>query len=196
MKMEVPASIRPFIIGSGGRNLKSIMEETGTQVQVPKREGNTEDSVVENGQDEALIALDIYGDVTGCSRARALIQAIVSERAAKTVRRLTAQDIPLEFWPLLNGSKGSNINELIQRVGASTMEGAPGEGATVYIPNRYVLRQMNGTQSSAHDEDDSVNEESKKKDVDIVISGERSAVERVTEGILNEAAELVRLVSD
>ena len=186
-----------------GRVLKSIQEETGTFINLPRRENGALDavpssssSIQETDLDEVMIAVSITGDASGCAMARSRIATIVAERATKTVRRISQADVPREYWPLLCGPRGATLDELIRRVGADNPEGAPGEGASVYVPPRGAMRHhvsaspMSGNEEVVED-DVAKPEEAKKREIDIVVTGERGAVERVVDAIMATSADLV-----
>ena len=69
----VPSSVRPFIVGKQGANLKNITTLTGTTINIPKFDG-TEDA------DDAEIVITITGNLDAIEEAKQEIDAIVAER--------------------------------------------------------------------------------------------------------------------
>ncbi|CCG82942.1 KH domain-containing protein C550.14 [Taphrina deformans PYCC 5710] len=97
LKLLVPSLVRPYIIGSKGRTLKTIIDKTGAKVQLPKRD---ETSKVEQEIDpEELVEITIEGDFDGANQARKEIEAIVAERTSSTSIKITS--IPSDFYGLL-----------------------------------------------------------------------------------------------
>lgn len=140
--VQIPSSIRPFIIGTkgslshsypqtgtgqclkrnspSGRNLKAITDATGTSITFPKREGEegapapaAEEPVAsDENADDPLVPVTIAGDSASVQEAKARIMAVVNERTSKISQKISA--IPREFYPLLNGVKGKKMAELVK----------------------------------------------------------------------------------
>ncbi|KXS20652.1 hypothetical protein M427DRAFT_66591 [Gonapodya prolifera JEL478] len=100
LRLPVPTSVRPFIIGAGGKNLKSITQRCLVDINVPKQARREEsDAVAPSAEDEDEdMEVTITGDVDGVEIARREILEIVSVRAAKSTARLT---IPRIYHPFI-----------------------------------------------------------------------------------------------
>ncbi|KAI9888921.1 MAG: hypothetical protein M1814_006153 [Vezdaea aestivalis] len=93
VKMEVPSSVRSFIIGQQGKMVQAISKDTGAKIQLPKSTSTS------NQEDDDDIEIQIEGDSLSIHNAKARIQAIVNERGANAKQRLKA--VPAEFYPFL-----------------------------------------------------------------------------------------------
>ncbi len=74
--MMVPATCRAHIVGKQGATLKSIIQKTGTTIQVDKYEGD-------GSNDEDEIVITINGTMDAIQEAKGFIDAIVAERVFK-----------------------------------------------------------------------------------------------------------------
>ena len=76
VKVSVPASVRPAIVGAGGKTLKDLIARTHTKISIPKRvEGQEEDP-----EEEQVVS--ITGDFLGVEQAKKEIEAIVTQRVS------------------------------------------------------------------------------------------------------------------
>lgn len=89
--------VRPYIIGSKGRNLKAIIDKTGARVQLPKRDDLSQNDA--EADPEEMVEIVIEGDVEGVNQARKDIESIVSERTSSTSLKVTS--IPSDFYGLI-----------------------------------------------------------------------------------------------
>jgi hypothetical protein len=104
IKVPIPASVRPYIIGRQGATIQDISKKSGARVQMPKQEDIPADD------EDALIDIAIEGDFLATGTARQLIEKIVDERTSNVSMRL--KDIPAEFYPFLAGPNNSQIERL------------------------------------------------------------------------------------
>ena len=107
VKMEVPASVKRFIIGAGGRTIKDISERTGARVQLPKI-SNAAPTMDED--ESATVMVEIEGDAVATRNARLEIERIVNANAADA--NLKLKDIPPEFFPFIAGPHNRRIAEM------------------------------------------------------------------------------------
>ncbi|WFD18652.1 hypothetical protein MCAP1_000858 [Malassezia caprae] len=122
----VPSSLRAHVIGAGGKNIKSITEQTGVRIHVPPRSG---DAHADEADDPLLgeqMEITIEGDEIHAHEAQALIQAIVAERTSKLSQRLA--HIEPEYYPFLAGARGARIEALMANEGRGEV--------TVKVPHR------------------------------------------------------------
>ncbi|KAF1995369.1 hypothetical protein P154DRAFT_347671 [Amniculicola lignicola CBS 123094] len=104
VKVPVPSSVRPFIIGRQGAKIQEISKRTGARIQVPRQEP---------GEDEdTMIDVVIEGNALTAEMARREIETIVNERTSTVNMRL--KDIPAEFYPFLAGPHNSRVGNLEQ----------------------------------------------------------------------------------
>lgn len=122
VKVAIPASVRPHVIGRQGATVQAITKRTGARIQVPKHE---ESSVTMEEDDGATIDVLIEGDALSAEMARREIEGIVSEKASTVNMRL--RDIPAEYYPFLAGAHNSRIKTLQQ-----------GRNVLVHIPAYHV----------------------------------------------------------
>ncbi|CEP22378.1 unnamed protein product [Cyberlindnera jadinii] len=112
---KVPASTRSAIIGSGGRNLKPIVEATATKIDIERSQ--TPSSTDQEDDDE--ITVTITGDVDGVLEAKKSILAIVEEETKTLTARITVPERVRPFVQPLESSEedlvvaGPNKNGII-----------------------------------------------------------------------------------
>ncbi|KAK7205812.1 hypothetical protein BZA70DRAFT_143250 [Myxozyma melibiosi] len=94
--IAVPNSVRPYIIGTGGRTLKGIQQRTTTKVQVQKKDDG-EYVKPEFADEEESTDVTIEGDIDGVALAKAEILAIVNERTKNLAVRL--KTISADYFP-------------------------------------------------------------------------------------------------
>lgn len=103
----VPASLRAHVIGTGGKHIKSITEQTGVRIHVPPRSNDAADDAEGDPLLGEQMEITIEGDEIHVDEAQALIQAIVAERTSKISQRLT--HIEPEFYPFLAGARAEAL---------------------------------------------------------------------------------------
>ncbi|KAI8341994.1 hypothetical protein BC941DRAFT_510074 [Chlamydoabsidia padenii] len=108
VEMAIPASVRRFIIGTKGKTLQQIEQVSSTRINIPPRK---DDELLDDENDET-VNLTIVGDVAGIKIAKAEIQKIVGEKAAKHTLKLDQFDP--RFHLFLAGPQNSTINALEQ----------------------------------------------------------------------------------
>lgn len=101
VKLSIPASVRPFIIGRQGAKIQEISRRTGARVQIPKHDVEDEDTEID---------VIIEGNALTAEMARREIMSIVNERTSTVNLRL--KDIPAEYYPFLAGPRNSHIDNL------------------------------------------------------------------------------------
>ncbi|KAI4735409.1 hypothetical protein E4T50_14070 [Aureobasidium sp. EXF-12298] len=106
VKVPVPLSVRPHIIGRGGANITALSQKTGAKIQVPRQD----DLDTFDDDDSATIDVLIEGDAVAAEMARQEIEKIVNERTSSINLRL--KDIPAEFYPFLAGAHNSRVGDL------------------------------------------------------------------------------------
>lgn len=102
VKVPVPASVRPYIIGKGGAKIQEISKISGARIQVPRQE--------EGEDDDSTIDVLIEGNALTAEMARREINKIVNERTSTVNLRL--KDIPAEYYPFLAGPHNTLVNNL------------------------------------------------------------------------------------
>ena len=108
VKIPIPLSVRPHVIGRHGAVVQGISKRTGARVQIPK----TEDSPNLETEDDDSLTIDvaIEGDAVAAEMARREIEAIVNERTSTVNLRL--RDIPAEYYPFIAGPHNRGVNAL------------------------------------------------------------------------------------
>ncbi|PLB41351.1 putative RNA binding effector protein Scp160 [Aspergillus candidus] len=113
VRVPIPASARPHIIGRQGAVVQDLQQRTGARVQVPR----AEDSAPGVDEDDSdTIDVLIEGDAVAAEMARREIEAIIKERASNMSLRL--KSIPPEFFPFIAGAHNANLKEIQDRTQA------------------------------------------------------------------------------
>ncbi|MCJ1351064.1 MAG: hypothetical protein MMC33_001046 [Icmadophila ericetorum] len=136
VRIPVPASIRPHLIGKQGSKIREIQAKSGAQVKIPKSEENTQPQ----GEDDedAMIEIVIEGDALSAEMARQEIEAIINERPSNINMKL--RDIPAEFFPFIAGPNNRHVNALEE-----------GRNLKVNVPPYYVWSGQAPPQPSPSD---------------------------------------------
>ncbi|KAK2782065.1 hypothetical protein FQN52_001219 [Onygenales sp. PD_12] len=157
VRVPIPASARPHIIGRQGAVVQGIHERTGARINVPRPEGP---SVADEDDDSVTIDVLIEGDAVAAEMARREIEAIVKERSSNINLRL--KTIPPEFFPFIAGAHNTYLNQLEERTKAQIRvprydtwsRPPPSEAATGQIkfspdPDRHI--QISGERNAAQE---------------------------------------------
>ena len=108
VKVPVPLSVRPYIIGRQGAVIQGIQKRTGARIQIPKSEEPTVPSV--DDDDSLTIDVTIEGDAVAAEMARREIEAIINDRTSTVNLRL--REVPAEYFPFIAGPHNSRISAL------------------------------------------------------------------------------------
>ncbi|KAI4109766.1 MAG: hypothetical protein LQ339_001550 [Xanthoria mediterranea] len=108
VKIPIPLSVRPHIIGKQGTVVQGITKRTGARVQVPKAEEVATPAF--DDDDSMTIDVTIEGDAVAAEMARREIEAIVNERTSTVNLRL--RDIPEEYYPFIAGPHDARIRAM------------------------------------------------------------------------------------
>ncbi|CAG8560746.1 1982_t:CDS:10, partial [Ambispora leptoticha] len=168
-QIQIPVSVRRFILGAGGETLKSISLRTGTRIQLPPRQEEHHEektSELDYDDDEEQMTITIEGDEEGIDLAKANIEAIVNEKTSKKTVKIT--DIEHHFYPLIAGAHGQRLQQLQQE-----------SGAKIRIPPYIVSFENDGHEGNNNTRDNC-----------IVVSGERDAVRKAIEMLKDRHEEL------
>ncbi|KAL3475599.1 hypothetical protein BJX99DRAFT_247385 [Aspergillus californicus] len=109
VRVPIPTSARPHIIGRQGAVVQDIQLRTGARVQVPRADGPSGD----DDEDNDTIDVLIEGDAVAAEMARREIEAIIKERASSMNLRL--RSIPPEFFPFIAGAHNANLRNIEER---------------------------------------------------------------------------------
>ncbi|MCJ1312262.1 hypothetical protein MMC25_005936 [Agyrium rufum] len=105
VKVPIPMSVRPHVIGRQGATVQGISKRTGAHIQVPKTDSTPAGL---DDDDDATIDVVIEGDAVAAEMARREIEAIVNDRTSTVNVRM--KDVPAEFFPFLAGPHNSGIS--------------------------------------------------------------------------------------
>lgn len=108
VKIPIPLSVRPHVIGRQGAVVQGISKRTGARVQISKAEDTP--SLESEDDDSLTIDVAIEGDAVAAEMARREIEAIVNERTSTVNLRL--RDIPAEYYPFIAGPHNSGVMAL------------------------------------------------------------------------------------
>ncbi|PWN90372.1 hypothetical protein FA10DRAFT_266856 [Acaromyces ingoldii] len=182
LTVMIPSSLRAFVIGAKGKNLKNITEQTGVRINIPRQEGAADAET--NGHAKAhphgetdydndeQISVTIDGDEVNAREAASMISALVAERTSRTTQRLT--HIEHIFYPFIAGAKGANSTRLETEVGQGDV--------SVRIPPRAAFLPPR--------EEEEKGEAKRERDLSIIVSGDRDLVARVVQAIDAEVDEM------
>lgn len=172
--------------------MKSITDETGVNIQIPRDQptqakgASDEPEYVGDDAEDAPITVTLFGDATAIAEAKQRIMSIVKERTSRTTTKITSIARPLYHLLYAAQQKG----ELYSAQDADVIQ--------VNIPPVWKARLGSVRGASANDaSNDNVNgvsDASKERDDSISITGDREAVERATEAINAAAEELSRTI--
>ncbi|KAL8733684.1 MAG: hypothetical protein Q9181_003481 [Wetmoreana brouardii] len=123
VKIPVPLSVRPHVIGRQGAVVQAITKRTGARIQVPKAEETTTPSLEDD--DSVTIDVEIEGDAVAAEMARREIESIVNERTSTVNMRL--RDIPEEYYPFIAGPHNMRARAL-----------EDGRQINVHVPQYYT----------------------------------------------------------
>ncbi|RDW78523.1 putative RNA binding effector protein Scp160 [Aspergillus mulundensis] len=157
VRVPIPTSARPHIIGKQGAVVQELQQRTGARVQVPR----AEDPSGEEDEDNDTIDVLIEGDAVAAEMARREIEAIVKERASNMNLRL--RSIPPEFFPFIAGAHNANLREIEERTRAQIhvprydtwqsqpppQEAEPGHVQFTAAPDRHIL--ISGERAATQD---------------------------------------------
>ncbi|KAK3214656.1 hypothetical protein GRF29_19g898359 [Pseudopithomyces chartarum] len=148
VKLSIPASVRPFIIGRGGDKIKEISSRSGARVQIPKQDVQDEDDEVD---------VLIEGNALTAGIARQEIMQIVKERTSTVNLRL--KDIPAEYYPFLAGPRNAHIETLLGNRDVRVQiphyntwdERAPAQSPEAFVPQAKYPIQISGDREAAQE---------------------------------------------
>lgn len=78
--IQIPAIVKPHVIGKGGSKVQELERDTFTKIRVPQQ--STSEAPVGDYDDEVMIDVVIEGDEFGVASAVVRIKEIVGERVS------------------------------------------------------------------------------------------------------------------
>lgn len=137
-RFKIPSRTRAAVIGSGGKNLRPIIESTGTRINIERNVTPGPQSSQSDEDDEIEVTID--GDIDGVTDARKLILAIVDEETKHLSTRVQVPDELIKFV------KPFNINEENLKVSGPNKNGSisiQGLRDDVLIKKNEIVSQLN-----------------------------------------------------
>ncbi|KAJ3293447.1 hypothetical protein HDU79_000324 [Rhizoclosmatium sp. JEL0117] len=107
----VPSSVRPHILGAGGKNLKDLTARTGTNINVPKAAKPEEGEEVDEDEEQPIT---IKGNFEGVREAKKEIEEIKAKRTQNYSTRL---NIDRAFHPFIAGANNSTVEGIEEKTG-------------------------------------------------------------------------------
>lgn len=101
-QLSIPKEHHRFILGKGGKKLIDLEQNTGTKIQIPK-------------QDEESDLIRITGTREAIDKAAHEIQVISNQAFSRSVDRI---DIPKVFHPFIMGPFGKTLEAIMKETGA------------------------------------------------------------------------------
>ncbi|KAG0132704.1 hypothetical protein HOY82DRAFT_643280 [Tuber indicum] len=146
--IEVPAIVRPHIIGKAGIKVQELESMTATRIKVPQLQAS--DGPAAEYDDEDTIDITIEGDEYGVTIAVHKIKEIVAERTITVTTRIL--DIPGELYPFIQGPHRKLIEEYetkVQRVqvpdyfySAKSQPFSPPSGPIVITGEKRAVQEL------------------------------------------------------
>lgn len=177
VKVPIPLSVRPHIIGRQGAVVQGISKRTGAKIQVPKPEEM--ETPGSDDDDNVTIDVTIEGDAVAAEMARREIESIVNERTSTVNMRL--KDIPEEYYPFIAGPHNARIRAL-----------EDGLNVSVRVPQYYTWSQQPPPQAPPAG---MLPQFEPNRGSHIRISGDRAAAQEVRRQIERQAEELRRQIT-
>ncbi|CAM9018747.1 unnamed protein product [Wickerhamomyces anomalus] len=135
---NIPSRTRAAVIGSGGKNLRPIIESTGTRINIERNVTPGPQSSQSDEDEEIEVTID--GDIDGVTDARKLILAIVDEETKHLSTRVQVPDELIKFV------KPFDINEENLKVSGPNKNGSisiQGLRDDVLIKKNEIVSQLN-----------------------------------------------------
>ncbi|KAL8968624.1 MAG: hypothetical protein Q9197_004780 [Variospora fuerteventurae] len=177
VKIPIPLSVRPYIIGRQGAVVQGITKRTGARIQVSKPEEIAPSEF--DDDDNVTIDVTIEGDAVAAEMARREIENIVNERTSTVNMRL--KDIPEEFYPFIAGPHNTRVRALEN-----------GRQVSVDVPVYYTWSHQPPPQAPAAG---MLPQFESNRGSHIMISGERTAAQEVREEIQRQVEGLRRQIT-
>lgn len=186
LEVEVPISTIGTIIGPKGATLKGITDETGTKIDIPRRDtlpewdartareareaaGDEYDS--DDEPEEPQVTVSISGTGAAANDAKAKLLGLISHRISQG--SATVKNVPSKYYPFINGPRGANARRLEEDVGEGEVK--------IHVPPPAVWRAIQ------EDED----EDAAPKDVSIKVKGDKEKIKAVVAAINQQYEDLV-----
>ncbi|KAJ3121476.1 hypothetical protein HK098_003649, partial [Nowakowskiella sp. JEL0407] len=90
--ISIPSSVRPHLVGAGGKNLKALIAKTMTRIDIPKSNPNA------NPDEDEEQLVTITGDFEGVEIATKEIEQLISLRASKHIAHM---NVEYSFHPFI-----------------------------------------------------------------------------------------------
>ncbi|PWW72596.1 hypothetical protein C7212DRAFT_224523 [Tuber magnatum] len=146
--IEIPAIVRPHIIGRAGTKVQELESMTATRIKVPQLQASNGPAA--EYDDEDTIDITIEGDEYGVPIAVHKINEIVAERTITVTTRIS--DIPGELYPFIQGPHRKFIEEYetkVQRVqvpdyfySAKSQPFSPPSGPIVITGEKRAVQEL------------------------------------------------------
>lgn len=114
INIQIPRSVRGYIVGKGGANIKDLQERTGARIHMPKNDYGAMNGA-DDDDDDATIDVKIEGNHISAGMAQRLILKAAEERSPLSTHKL--RDIPAEFFPFIAGPRNQCITALEEEKG-------------------------------------------------------------------------------
>ncbi|CEH18177.1 Vigilin [Ceraceosorus bombacis] len=186
----IPSSLRAFVIGTKGKNLKTITDSTGVRINIPKAEEGDAGAAVQvpgpaaSGEidydAEPQITVTIDGDEINARSAVKQIQALVAERISRTTQRLSNIDHIL--YPFIAGARNANAQRLESEIGQGDV--------SIRVPPRAAFLAPKDREEEEAEQDGG--KLARVRDLNIVVTGDRDLVARVVATIESQVDEMKR----
>ncbi|KAL8941328.1 MAG: hypothetical protein Q9216_002313 [Gyalolechia sp. 2 TL-2023] len=177
VKVPIPLSVRPHIIGRQGAVVQGITKRTGAKIQVPR----PEETAAPGSDDDDSVTIDvtIEGDAVAAEMARQEIESIVNERTSTVNMRL--KNIPEEYYPFIAGPNNAQVRAL-----------EDGLHVNVRVPQYYTWLHQPPPQAPPAG---TLPQFEPNRGSHIRISGDRAAAQEARQQIERRAEELRRQIT-
>lgn len=189
LEVEIPITTIGTIIGPKGATLKSITDETGTKIDIPRRDTLPEwdaraaraeaeasgDYDSDDEIEEPQVTITISGTGAAAKDARERVLGLISHKVSQGTTSI--KNIPSKYYPFISGPRGANARKLEEEIGH-------GE-AKIHVPPPAVWKSLQD------DEDDIAVPAGKERDLSIKIKGSKDAITAVKAEIIRQFEDLV-----
>ncbi|KAJ3219938.1 hypothetical protein HDU67_008467 [Dinochytrium kinnereticum] len=136
--IHVPASVRPHILGAGGKNLKALTAETSTRINIPRplNQDTQKEPSGDPFDDDDNQVVTIIGDFEGVKIAKERIEAEVARRTSKLNLRVA---IDRSFHPFIAGPNNTNVQRLEGEMGVKIHIPPPGPISAEKAANEIIV---------------------------------------------------------
>lgn len=187
IEVEIPITTIGTIIGPKGATLKSITDETGTKIDIPRRDTLPEwdaraaraeaeasgDYDSDEEIEEPQVTISISGTGAAAKDARERVLGLISHKVSQG--SATIKNIPSKYYPFISGPRGANTRKLEEELGNGEVK--------IHVPPPAVWKSIQDEEEDAA--------APKERDLSIKIKGNKEGVTAIKAEIIRQFEDLV-----